>query len=253
VEVHKSLVVHANASVDQNLIVSGDFGVAGSTSFGGPLTLRGNAVIGGDLSVAGQAQFAQSVHIAGSLAADGLSHVGGVTLNSGDLQGATIELAGATNGPSLTVAGTTRTGVLEITGGDLAEPFLIADSAGVRPGSVMILDDKRPGHLRLSSLAYDRRVAGVVSGAGGIEPGVILYRRDNLAGERQVALAGRVYALADASNAPITPGDLLTTSTIPGRVMKATDYQRARGAVVGKAMSSLQRGSGLVLVLVSMQ
>ena len=35
--------------------------------------------------------------------------------------------------------------------------------------------------------------------------------------------------------------------------MKATDQARTAGAVLGKAMSSLESGRGLVLVLVSLQ
>ena len=72
-------------------------------------------------------------------------------------------------------------------------------------------------------------------------------------GSHPVALTGRVYCLADASNGPIEPGDLLTTSATPGHAMKVTDYSRAQGAVIGKSMESLQSGTGLVLVLVSLQ
>jgi hypothetical protein len=46
---------------------------------------------------------------------------------------------------------------------------------------------------------------------------------------------------------------LLTTSDTPGHGMKATDSSHASGAIIGKAMTSLARGKGLVLVLVSLQ
>jgi hypothetical protein len=68
-----------------------------------------------------------------------------------------------------------------------------------------------------------------------------------------VALVGRVYVWADASYGSIEPGDLLTTSDTPGHAMKVTDYERAKGAIIGKAMSSLEEGRGLVLVLVTLQ
>ena len=58
---------------------------------------------------------------------------------------------------------------------------------------------------------------------------------------------------ADASKGPIQPGDLLTTSNTPGHAMKVTDYTRAQGATIGKAMGSLDEGQGLVLVLVALQ
>ena len=35
--------------------------------------------------------------------------------------------------------------------------------------------------------------------------------------------------------------------------MKVTDHAKAQGAILGKAMSSLKEGKGLVLVLVSLQ
>jgi hypothetical protein len=45
----------------------------------------------------------------------------------------------------------------------------------------------------------------------------------------------------------------LTTSSVPGHAMKATDRERSFGAVIGKAMSPLEEGQGLVLVLVGLQ
>ena len=72
-------------------------------------------------------------------------------------------------------------------------------------------------------------------------------------GAHPVALTGRVWTWCDASLAPITPGDLLTTSSRPGHAMNASDRDRAPGATLGKAMSSLESGQGLVLVLVNLQ
>ena len=152
--------------------------------------------------------------------------------------------------------GTTSVNVLRITGGaDLAEPFQSSDAQMV-PGAVVVIDEQQAGQLKLSSEAYDRRVAGVVSGAGGVRPAITL---DQLASDTpgthdvNVALTGRVYVWADATNGPIKPGDLLTTSSTPGHCMKATDYDRAKGAVLGKAMSGLDTGSGLILALVTLQ
>jgi hypothetical protein len=154
----------------------------------------------------------------------------------------------------LDVNGRTRTSVLEITGGgDLAEPFEISESQPIPKGALVIIDEENPGQLKLSHQAYDKRVAGVVSGAGGINPGLTLTQQGVMEGGQNVALSGRVYALATAANGPIKPGDLLTTSEIPGHAMKATDFVRWQGAVIGKAMSSLENGEGLVLVLVNLQ
>lgn len=162
-----------------------------------------------------------------------------------------------TNRPNaeLDVVGRTRTTTLEITGGgDLAEPFDIIDPETIKPGMVVAIDPEHPGQLRIADKAYDRTVAGCVSGANGINPGLTMQQAGTKAdGSFPVALAGRVYCRADASFNPIQPGDLLTTSDNPGYAMKVTDYVRAQGAILGKAMSSLEHGQGLVLILVALQ
>jgi hypothetical protein len=112
---------------------------------------------------------------------------------------------------------------------------------------------EQPGKLRTSFLAYDKRVAGVVSGGGEIRPGIALSQPGTLDGELAVALVGRVYVKASAENGSIAPGDLLTTSATPGHAMKVLDQARCQGAVLGKAMTSLEEGTGLVLVLVNLQ
>jgi hypothetical protein len=147
------------------------------------------------------------------------------------------------------------TGVLTITGGaDVAEPFPItAKDAPLVPGEVLIIDENKPGHLKRSEREYDSRVAGIVSGAGGVKPGLTLRQHEVMEGSTQVALTGRVYVKADCSNGAIKPGDLITTSRNPGRAARASDAQRTPGAVIGKAMSPLDQGDGLVLILVSLQ
>ena len=155
---------------------------------------------------------------------------------------------------NLDVIGRTKTGVLEITGGaDLAEPFEISGPETLKLGSLVVIDPKNPGKLMQSTEPYDKRVAGVVSGAGGINPGLTLTQEGVLEGGQNVALSGRVYALATAVYGLIKPGDLLTTSDTPGHAMKATDKERWDGAIIGKAMSRLENGEGLVLVLVNLQ
>ena len=154
----------------------------------------------------------------------------------------------------LDVVGTTATDVLVIRGGaDLAEPFEISDKKEITKGALVVIDENNPGQLKLSDRQYDKRVAGVVSGAGGLSPGLTLSQKGIIDNGVHVALTGRVYAMADCSNGPIKPGDLLTTSSVPGHTMKATDRKRSYGSVIGKAMSSLEKGRGLVLVLVNLQ
>jgi hypothetical protein len=119
---------------------------------------------------------------------------------------------------------------------------------------VVCINPQCPGDLIISNTAYDRRVAGVISGAGDLKPGMLMGQKGTVAdGSRPVALTGRVYCWADAADDPIEPGDLLTTSQMPGHAMKVSDYSRAQGAVLGKAMTPLRSGQGLVLVLVALQ
>jgi hypothetical protein len=136
-------------------------------------------------------------------------------------------------------------------GADLAEPFPMAKD--IPEGALMVIDEENAGSLRMSDTAYDKRVAGIVSGANGVNPGITLHQEGLLEGGRHVALSGRVYAMADASHGAIKPGDLLTSSDTAGHVMKVGDPARAQGAVVGKAMTPLKEGKGFVLVLVTLQ
>lgn len=161
----------------------------------------------------------------------------------------------------ITSSGQVQVHSLEIIGGaDLAEPFHVNSVDGaagiyeIEPGTVVCVDSDCAGELRQSQRAYDRTVAGVISGAGGVTPGMTLRHAGTAAdGKYPVALTGRVYCKVDAdAGGPICAGDLLTTSDTPGHAMKA-DPARAPGAVIGKAMSGLQSGKGLVLVLVSLQ
>ncbi len=137
-------------------------------------------------------------------------------------------------------------------GADLAEPFAMSH-ADVAPGTVVVIDAENPGKLRRSAAAYDKKVAGIVSGANGIRPGISMIQEDALEAGENVALSGRVYVKANTSAGPIAPGDLLTTSDIPGEAMKAADQARAQGAILGKAMTGLLQGDGTVLVLVTLQ
>jgi hypothetical protein len=145
------------------------------------------------------------------------------------------------------------TATLTIRGGaDLAEPFKLSGK-DIPQGAVVVIDEENPGQLKMSSHAYDTQVAGIISGAKGIHPGISLHQEGALEGGQNVALTGRVYVQADASYGPIKPGDLLTTSNTPGHAMKVSNHAKAQGAIIGKAMSGLKGGKGMVLVLVTLQ
>ncbi len=251
---------------------SGGYGVMGVASGAG-----GYGGVFGDLSGAGQGILAlKQTHLLdrtgiGTNAPNSMLHVNGATgTNPLRVQNAGLTkllvhdngfvMIGSANTPqdTLHVAGTTRTNVLRIMGGsDLSENFDVAelDQALPQPGMVVCIDPANPGKLIPSTRAYDRTVAGVISGANGINSGMIMGQEGSEAdGAFPVALTGRVYVLVDAADGAIEPGDLLTTSDTPGHAMAARDASRSHGSIIGKAMTALPHGEkGMVLVLVSLQ
>jgi hypothetical protein len=144
------------------------------------------------------------------------------------------------------------TGDVILTGGaDCAEDFEISSLDRVEPGTVMTLNDD--GKLVQSKQPYDKRVAGVVSGAGDLKPGLILGRQQGHLNRVPLALVGRANCKIDADYASIEVGDLLTTSLTPGHAMKADNPVKAFGAVIGKALRSLKTGRELIPILIALQ
>ncbi|PWU06452.1 MAG: hypothetical protein C5B51_12235 [Terriglobia bacterium] len=142
------------------------------------------------------------------------------------------------------------TGDIKLINADCAEEFTIGVEA-VEPGTVMVLGDE--GALFPSAKSHDRRVAGVIAGAGDFKPGIILDKQA-LPGNRQpVALVGKTFCKVDAGYGSIQIGDLLTTSDTPGHAMRASDPAKAFGAVIGKALCPLQSGKGLIPILIALQ
>jgi hypothetical protein len=137
-----------------------------------------------------------------------------------------------------------------ISNGDCAEEFDLATAQPTAPGTVMCLD--RGGGVRPSSSAYDRSVAGVISGAGAYQPGILLDKQAGRSGRVPLALVGKVFCRVSADEAPVEVGDLLTTSSTPGHAMKAVDRQRAFGATIGKALAPLATGQGLIPILIAL-
>jgi len=160
-------------------------------------------------------------------------------------------LAGLFQGDLLVQGNITATGDVFLAGADCAEHFDIAGTHEVAPGTVLVIG--QDGALEESRRPYDRRVAGVVSGAGKFKPGIILDKQDLGSPRQPIALIGKVYCKVDADFGPIEVGDLLTTSPTAGHAMKAQDQSRAFGALLGKALRALPDGQGLIPVLVALQ
>lgn len=138
-----------------------------------------------------------------------------------------------------------------LTGADCAEQFDVDHQEGlIEPGTVLVIG--ADGVLRQSETAYDTRVAGIVAGAGAYRPGIILDKQQTCANRLSISLVGKVFCKVDGSHGAIDVGDLLTTSQTPGHAMKATNPQRAFGAIIGKALKSWSGDVGLIPILVAL-
>jgi hypothetical protein len=234
-------------------------------NYGGVFTTNGNQGIG----VYGQSDGTQAVGVAGSVSGAEAKAVHGYASNTDNVlnyggyfqamgtRGRGIYAVGGSQGYAAELHGnvilrswSSGATIMELGEGlDYAEGFDVSDANEIEPGTVLIIDPDNPGSLTISDQDYDTRVAGIVAGAQGQGSGVRLGV-DQF--DYDVALAGRVYCNVDATDAAVEPGDLLTTSATPGYAMKATDYGRAQGAILGKAMERLERGEkGQILVLVT--
>jgi hypothetical protein len=119
-------------------------------------------------------------------------------------------------------------GDIFLPGADCAEHFDITGEAPIEAGAVVVIN--QDGTLRQSEDAYDRKVAGVISGAGNYKPGIILDKKQSTGTRQPVALVGKVYCKVDAQYSPVSVGDLLTSSPTPGHAMRAADPLKAFGA-----------------------
>jgi hypothetical protein len=144
------------------------------------------------------------------------------------------------------------TGDMSFPGQDCAEHFTVDEGAVANSGTVMALNGS--GVLVPTDQPYEKKVVGVVAGAGEFKSGIVLGKLEHDDARRlPIALVGKVYCKADASYGAIEVGDLLTSSGTSGHAMRASDPLRAFGSVIGKAMAPLADGLGLIPILIALQ
>jgi hypothetical protein len=173
---------------------------------------------------------------------------------AGYFVGDVIATGKITGGSDMNVPGTITVGtdiIFSSGAGDFAEDFDLASFSVAEPGTVMVLDEH--GGIEPSQREYDRKVAGVISGAGDYKPGLILDHRPTSEERGTLALVGKVFCKVDAAYGAVHPGDMLTTSPTPGYAMRADDPARGFGSVIGKALGTCESGQGLVPILISLQ
>ncbi|MEO6816656.1 MAG: hypothetical protein ABI177_08130 [Edaphobacter sp.] len=139
-------------------------------------------------------------------------------------------------------------------GGDYAESVDVSgDRTRYEPGDVLVVDPEHPGQFLKAAEPYSTLVAGIYS----TKPGLLGRRQTTdpktSTTEVPMAMVGIVPTKVSAENGSIRPGDLLVTSSILGHAMKGTDRNLLTGAIVGKALGTLESGTGVIEVLVSLQ
>jgi hypothetical protein len=139
------------------------------------------------------------------------------------------------------------TGDGKLQNADCAEGFQLAEGEAPPPGTVLVLD--RDERVAESNLAYDRRVVGVIAGAGYFRPGIRLSLAGCGGNEVPIVLVARVNCLVKGA---VAIGDLPTRSELPGHTMRAGELLRAFGAVLGKALQPVVAGAALVPVLIGL-
>ena len=145
-----------------------------------------------------------------------------------------------------------------VTGGNIKAKYQdvaewVPTTGNLPPGTVVVIDSSARNRVIASAHAYDTSVAGVVSAQPGLSLG------EEGLGKAQVATVGRVKVRVDATRAPIAAGDVLVTSQIPGTAMKSECLvlhgisMHRPGTIIGKALEPLARGTGEILVLLTLQ
>jgi len=141
------------------------------------------------------------------------------------------------------------------TGADFAEMMATSEGVTYEPGDLLVIGPD--GKPLPSSVPNVTNLLGVYS----TDPGFVGGIGDDgdTRGKIPVAITGIVPVKASAENGAILPGDLLTSSSISGHAMKASPVTingitfYLPGTILGKALEPLEEGTGVILVLVTLQ
>lgn len=236
------------------IVASGGLTVSGGAAVSGGLGVSGGATVSGGLTVSGGA------NVSGNLGGSG--SVGGGETSTGWVlgQGAwgpdnwlrlTTTEAGSTYHDfavnSFWAAGSKRF--------DLAEVTPANGTDQLEQGDVVVIDRTCGMQVTRSTRPFDTSVYGVVSsydqasmvigGFGGPEA----VKRDK--SKLPIALVGRAKAKVSDENGPIEVGDLLTTSSTPGHLMRCGS-SRCIGSIVGKALQPFTEQFGVITIRVAL-
>jgi len=231
-------------------------GVGGGVQFGGKF--HSNGTLAGFASISGIKENATDNDFSSALVFTTRANPNTQTEKMRISSSGNVGIGTSTPSTKLHVVGDgTITGNLNVTGNinakyqDVAE--WVESSQTLPAGTVVVLDHTKSNQVIASSQAYDTRVAGVIS----LQPGIALG--ENGAGKVLVATTGRLKVKVDATAGPIQIGDLLVTSDKEGVAKKSEPLNlggvqiHRPGTLIGKALEPLEKGTGEILVLLSLQ
>jgi len=137
-------------------------------------------------------------------------------------------------------------------GADLAENFPTMDPT-LAPGEIAAFDVAHAIHVKRAIFGDSAPIAGIIS----TQPGIVLSATEagleNAAGERPVALAGRVPVRVNLENGPIKQGDRIALSSVPGVGRRSTYLERTIGVALENYDGSANAEVGSVMVFINLQ
>jgi hypothetical protein len=191
---------------------------------------------------------------------DGIGVFGQAGLSGGTGKAARFENVNAANGSNTLEVATNGTGNLAVfikggnvaridnagrgffnggtqnNGADLAEAFEVTGNhLDYEPGDILAISKDKDRTVQKSTGAYSSLVAGVYA----TKPGVLLteeHIESNLDGLVPMGVVGVIPTKVCLEGGPISRGDLLVTSSIPGVAMKADPDKIKFGMALGKAL-----------------
>ncbi|HXH26953.1 MAG TPA: hypothetical protein VNG90_03580 [Candidatus Acidoferrum sp.] len=164
-------------------------------------------------------------------AADEPNYGWGVVVNGATPGTVQFQWAQNTSSGTSTVRANSFLVAFKLSGADLAEQYFSKDSS-IQPGDVVAIDGSIAAGVKKTTSPYESAAIGIVS----TEPGMVLGDMTQTPSTPYtpvlLALSGRIPVKVSTINGPIHAGDYLTTSSIPGVAMKATQA----GQMIGKAL-----------------
>jgi hypothetical protein len=229
------------------------------------LAIAGNNVGIGTLTPARTLDVAGDIRGTTLAAVGGLSVAGGISASGGmSLSGGISASGGASISGNLFVSGNISAGGSKA--GYLAERFVARTRKPLERGDVVVLHSRSCAHyygldnriplpeVHLTDKVGDTRVCGIVDEPdldASDTPGIDRSKLGSATVGMMVTFGAYAFCKVDADEASIEVGDLLTTSATRGHAQKlAASSDGHTGKVLGKALAALEKGKGLIPILV---